>query len=109
MVPVPKFTLVSLNVRALGQRSEGVWKRHAIRDQFSNMDPIPDVMLLQEHRYIAKDCLDLTFQMEFLGGHSLWNEGLYNASSDRVKGETAILLSKRLNDLTKESGIILVG
>ncbi|KAG0504767.1 hypothetical protein M758_N019500 [Ceratodon purpureus] len=73
------------------------------------MSLTPDVILLQEHRYKSKDCKELTSQLEFLGGPSLWNEGSYSAASDKTRAGTAILLSKSLKELVVESGIIMAG
>ena len=109
MKKIPKFTIVTQNVRALGHGTEGVWKRHAIRDHFSKLNPSPDIILLQEHHYNNKDCLALTSQLNFLKGPTLWNEGTYSARTDKTKAGTAILLSSALRDSILDSGILIAG
>ncbi|KAG0629182.1 hypothetical protein M758_1G082900, partial [Ceratodon purpureus] len=66
-------------------------------------------MLMQEHRYNAKDCSALTSQLHFLEGPSLWNKESYSAKSDKTKARTAILLSRRLQESIISCGIILAG
>ncbi|KAG0590450.1 hypothetical protein KC19_1G100600 [Ceratodon purpureus] len=87
----------------------GVHKRNAIRELFSHLTPKPDILLLQEHRFSASDCIRKTKQLDFLKGPTFWNEAIYNVVKDTYKGGTAILLSSKFNSQIVTSGIIVPG
>ncbi|KAG0596120.1 hypothetical protein M758_UG225900 [Ceratodon purpureus] len=54
----PMFTLVSQNVRALGHGTEGVWKRHAIRDLFTKLNPQPAAEWIMGGDFNSMESLD---------------------------------------------------
>ena len=109
MTVVPRITIATFNVNALGQGIGGVHKRNAIRELFSHLTPKPDVLLLQEHRFSASNCIRKTKQLDFLKGPTFWNEAIYNAAKDTYKGGTAILISNRFTSQVLTSSIIVPG
>ncbi|KAG0595095.1 hypothetical protein M758_UG138900 [Ceratodon purpureus] len=87
----------------------GVRKRREIKEFFSRSNPLPDILLIQEHKFTTKDCKRRLKQMDFLRGSSLLNEAVYSAERDSFRAGTGILLSPRLSPCIQAYGIILPG
>ena len=109
MMSIPNLTISTQNVSSFGQGTDGVWKRYPFRDHFKHLQPQPDLILLQEHKFSAKDCEMKTSQLDYIVGPPFWNEAIYNPIKGRLKGGRAILFSRRLTPLVLQSRIIVPG
>lgn len=106
---ITNITLASWNVRSLGQGIQGVRKRCDIRNFLRRAEPQPDILLFQEHCYPLEDCFQLTQQLQFKGGTSIWNNALFTAEGNRFFAGTGVSLSCPLTERLVSSGVIVEG
>lgn len=76
-------------------------------DTLSKLKPKPNMVLLQEHRFVHEDCVTKTKQLNFFKGAQLWNGAAYSAATDSYKGGTTILLNSRISNMEIDHGIIV--
>jgi hypothetical protein len=106
---IEQMTMASYNVQCLGKDTIGRRKRREIKEFFQNTNPKPEILLIQEHTYSLKDCMEKSKEMDFLRGSAFWNEAQYSAEKDSLKGGTGILTSARLAAHISEHGVIVPG
>lgn len=101
------LTIVTYNVRSLGQGKQGVKKRCDIRNYLKKADPKPDVLLLQETHMGIRDCMASTSQLHHKGGMKFWNEAKYSATTGKYIGGTSILVAEHLASLIEDHGVLI--
>lgn len=104
---VTQLVIASHNVRSLGQGIQGVRKRCDLRDFYTRAEPQPQILLLQEHHYSSEDCMELTDQLQFKGGLSLWNNATFSPDGGRFSGGTGISASKLFADKIVDCGVLV--
>lgn len=101
--------LVTLNVQSLGRVSEGLRKRREIKELLPKTIPKPDVVLIQEHKYVLQECLTKTKHLDFLKGATLGNKASCSATEDLYKEGIGFLLSPEIAASITAHGIISPG
>jgi exonuclease III len=103
------ITIATQNVRSLGRGFNGRRKRQEIRSLFRKTNPPTDILLVQETKLPEEACIKQARFIEFWGGSSLWNEGVFSAQSALFKGGTCIILAERMASKVTQHGILYPG
>jgi hypothetical protein len=99
MIFKPNLTIAIYNINCLRQGWKGTKKCQILKDHLTHLNPKPDTILFQEHRFLAEDYILRTQQLDFLNGSSFWNKASFNAIKNRWSAGTSILINHRFIEM----------
>jgi exonuclease III len=102
------LTILTWNICGISSKSSGKIKRGRLRSNLRTLSTRPGIILIQEHKVPEADCIRLG-ALGICKGTSFWIGGCYNATKDRWKVGTAIVVSPAISHLIIDSGTIVPG